>query len=395
MKLPEESANPSDFSLVLGGPLYQIFLRSGMLRPPLDLLKRRVTGIILLTWLPLLVISAFEGRAFGGVGIPFLKDLDVQVRFLFALPLLILAEKIIHERLSPAVRLFVEKGIVRPEDRSRFDGFLASTMRLRNSAVIEVLLILFIFLVGHRLRLNQMAGTTETWYATPAESGPALSWAGYCYAWLSLPVFQFILMRWWYRLLLWCRFLWLVSRLDLDVTPTHPDGAGGLGFLATSTYAFAPLLVAQSALVSGGVANRILYEGMQLAAFKMELVAGLLFPMLQVLGPLIVFTPCLLQTKRRGLREFGLLADRYVREFDRKWIRGGAGPDEPLVGSGDIQSLADLGGSFDIVRGMRPFVFGKETLVQLAVTTALPMLPLSLTVIPLEELIKKVLGAIF
>jgi hypothetical protein len=209
-----------------------------------------------------------------------------------------------------------------------------------------------------------------------------------------LPIFQFILIRWWFRLVLWARFLWLVSRLDLDLSPAHPDRAGGLGFLGTSTAAFAPLLVAQSALVSAMAAGRILNEGAQLQSFKVELAGMLGFALLQALGPLLVFGPALARAKRRGLREYGLLGDRYVREFDGKWIRGGASPDEPLVGTSDIQSLADLNGSFSVVRSMRPLPFGKETIVQLVVTTALPGLPLLLTVMPLDEIVKKLVGAL-
>jgi hypothetical protein len=113
-----------------------------------------------------------------------------------------------------------------------------------------------------------------------------------------------------------------------------------------------------------------------------------------VLGPLLVFAPRLMSAKRTGLREYGMLASRYVSEFDRKWVRGGAPDDEPLVGSGDIQSLADLGNSFQVIRDIQPFPFGRDTVIQLVVITLLPILPLVLTMIPLEELITKLLGAV-
>ena len=389
-----EAADSEGFSLVLGGPLYQLLLRTRLARPPLDLVNRRVVAITLVAWLPLLVLSALEGRAFGGGGISFLKDLEAQVRLLVALPLLILAERIIHERLRPAVTLFVEKGIVRPEDRPRFDGIVSSTMRWRNSVVLELGLLAFVFTVGHTLWAEGLSLHGETWLVRPTDSGLGLSRPGLWYAWLSLPIFQFILLRWWYRLILWVRFLFLVSRLDLDLSPVNPDRAGGLGYLGTSTAAFAPFLVAQSALVSAMVGSRILQQGAQLQDFKLELGGALVFALLQALGPLLVFAPKLLQAKRRGLREYGVLADRYVKEFERKWLHGGAAPDEPLVGSADIQSLADLDGSFDVVRGMRPFPFGRETVIQLVVTVVLPGLPLVLTVIPLEELVKRLLGAL-
>jgi len=389
-----EAADSEEFSLVLGGPLYQLLLRTRLARPPLDLVNRRVVAITLVAWLPLLVLSALEGRAFGGGGISFLKDLEAQVRLLVALPLLILAERIIHERLRPAVTLFVEKGIVRPEDRPRFDGIVSSTMRWRNSVVLELGLLAFVLTVGHTLWAEGLSLHGETWLVRLTDSGLGLSRPGLWYAWLSLPIFQFILLRWWYRLILWGRFLFLVSRLDLDLSPVNPDRAGGLGYLGTSTAAFAPFLVAQSALVSAMVGSRILQQGAQLQDFKLELGGALVFALLQALGPLLVFAPKLLQAKRRGLREYGVLADRYVKEFERKWLHGGAAPDEPLVGSADIQSLADLDGSFDVVRGMRPFPFGRETVIQLVVTVVLPGLPLVLTVIPLEELVKRLLGAL-
>ena len=96
-----------------------------------------------------------------------------------------------------------------------------------------------------------------------------------------------------------------------------------------------------------------------------------------------------------GLVEYGGLAQRYVREFDQKWLRGGAPADEPLVGSGDIQSLADLGNSFEIVKGMKPVPFGKDTLLQLAVISLAPVAPLVLTMIPLGELLDRFLHVVF
>jgi hypothetical protein len=126
----------------------------------------------------------------------------------------------------------------------------------------------------------------------------------------------------------------------------------------------------------------------------MEIIGAVVFLLLIVLGPLLVFTPCLMKAKRTGLREYGMLASRYVSEFERKWLRGGAADDEPLIGSGDIQSLADLANGFQVIRDMQPFPFGKDAVIQLVVVTLLPILPLVLTMIPLEEVITKLLEAV-
>ena len=287
-----------------------------------------------------------------------------------------------------------KKGLVRPADRARFEAIVASTMRLRNSVTVEVVLLAFVLTAGHQLWREQVAVQDDTWYALQTAQGLTLSLAGRCYAWFSLPVFQFILLRWFYRIFLWARLLWRVSRLDLQLAPGHPDRAGGLGFLGVSTYAFAPLLLGQSVVISGMIGSRILNDGTRLPGFKYELAGALCLALLQALGPLLVFVPALVAARRRGLREYSLLADRYVREFESKWLRGGAAPDEALVGSAEIQSLADLGNSFSVVSTMRPVPFGRETVLSLLAVTALPLLPLGLTVVPLDELIRRALGVL-
>jgi hypothetical protein len=153
-----------------------------------------------------------------------------------------------------------------------------------------------------------------------------------------------------------------------------------------------PLLLAHGALVAGQIANHIFYEGNKLLAFKPEIVAVVTFLLLLVLGPLCVFSPRLAQAKRQGLLEYGELASRYVEGFDQKWLRGGAPSDEQLVGSGDIQSLNDLAGSFEVVKSMQPFPFGKTIVLQTAIAALAPLLPLTLTMISLEDMVKRLLG---
>jgi len=167
---------------------------------------------------------------------------------------------------------------------------------------------------------------------------------------------------------------------------------GGLGFLPQIIYAFIPLAVAQGALVSGVVADRIFHINAALPEFKYEIALVVIRMPGLVLGPPLVFVPQLARIKRRGLREYGQLAERYVREFDDKWVRGQAPADEPLVGSGDIQSLADLANSFVVVQDMKVSLVTKESILMIAAVTLAPMVPLLLTMMPLEELLKKLGG---
>ncbi len=394
---PDWLRHPPDFSLVLGGPLFQLLRRAHLANDALTMARQRIIVIALLAWLPLLLLSAVEGRMLAGsVAVPFLFDVEVHIRYLVALPLLIGAELVVHRRMRSLLELFLERRLIPDSAVARFEAAVASAFRLRNSVLAEILLIAIVYGVGilivwrHYLALD-----ATTWYATPSAEGSTLSFAGAWYGYLSLPLFQFLLVRWYFRMFIWARFLWQVSRIDLSLIPTHPDRAGGLGFLSNTAYAFALLAVAHGAILAGPLANRIFYLGAGLLDFKVEIAVVVVFVLAVVLGPLLAFTPQLLQAKRTGLREYGTLAERYVREFDAKWLRRGAPADEAFVGSADIQSLADLGNSYEVVRTMRAAPVTREMIVLLAAATLAPIVPLALTMMPLEELLKTLFGILF
>lgn len=383
-----------DFSLVLGGPLYQLVRRAHLSGDALELVRRRVLVISLFAWLPLLILSALGGRAWGtAVKVPFVMDIEVHTRFLLALPLLVVAELVVNQRMRPVVRTFLGRNLIADTSLPRFHAAIASTLRLRNSVVAELALIAFVYLVGILYVFPQYTALkTATWYAMPAEGGGhRLSPVGWWFVYVSLPLFQFILLRWYFRIFLWIRFLWLVIRCELSLVPTHPDRTAGLGFLSLTVMAFAPILAAHGALLAGFIANRIFFLGATLPEFKVHLAVMVAFLLLLTLGPLLLLAPHLAAARRLGLAEYGTLAERYVRAFDQKWLRGGAPADEPLLGSSDIQSLADLNNSVQIIQEMRVIPISRAMVIQLVVVALVPVAPLLLTMVSLEDLLKKLL----
>jgi len=394
---PSGTASEPDFSFVLGGPLFQFLRRTHLSGDALTMVRRRVIVMALVAWLPLLVISALQGKATkGSVAVPFVMDLEQHVRFLVALPLLVIAELVVHRRMRPIVQLFRERNIIPEATLDRFHAVIEAAFALRNSVVAELLLLAIVYGVGiqvvwrHFIALN-----ANTWYATPSVHGPVLTAAGIWYGYVSLPIFQFLLCRWYFRVFIWARFLYRVSRLELSLVPTHPDRLGGLGFLASTVYAFAPLAAAHGAMLAGPFANRIFYMGAKVGEFRMEAVALVALVLCMVFGPLLVFVPRLAEARRRGLREYGTFAETYTRAFAERWLGGGTPRDEAMLGSGDIQSLADLGNSYEVVRTMRAVPITKEALFQLGLVTFAPLLPLLLTAMPLEELLTKMFGLLF
>src|SRR5215469_1007261 len=367
-----------DFSLILGGPLFQVFRRAHLSDDALNLLARRMITISMVAWLPLLLFSTWDGHAVGNsVTVPFLRDIETHIRFLVVVPLLLMAEPVVHLRLRPIARSFLDRNLIPEAALPEFDASLRSAFRLRKSVIPEVLLLVAVYVVGVLIvwRRHTILGAS-TWYVTSSAQGAQLFPAGIWYGYVSLPIFQFLLLRWYFRLFIWIRFLWQVSRLRLSLIPTHPDRLGGLGFLSNTAYAFEVLLLAHGALLAAQIANRIFFAGARLPEFKLAIAAVAAFLLCLVFGPLLLFAPQLARTKRTGLNEYGTLAERYVRDFDVKWLRGGAPGDEPLMGSGDIQSLADLSNSFEVVRSMRLAPVTRDALLQLTASVLVPLVPL-------------------
>jgi hypothetical protein len=394
---PTELAGQSrDFSLVLGGPLFQLWRRARLSGDALQLLRVRVLVISLLCWLPLLVLCAVDGQLLDGpAAIPFLRDFEVHSRFLAALPLLIVAEPIVHERMGRVVSQFVERELVPDDEIVRFDAAIAAAVRLRNSVWAELALVGAVLVAGRVAARYALLLETDTWYATPSSSGPRYSMAGAWYAYVSLPLFQFIICRWYFRVFIWWRFLWQVSRIPLRLIAAHPDRAAGLSFLASVVAAFGPIATAHGALFAGRVANEIFYAGAALPQYLLDVTLLVVALLALVLGPLLVFSPQLARVKMSARREYDLLAQRYVREFESKWLRGGAPKDEALLGSADLQSLADLGSSLEVVRSMRVAPITRDSAVTLTLATLAPLAPLLLTMMPLEELVKRLFGVVF
>jgi hypothetical protein len=385
-----QTAEPPEFSLVAGGPVHDLFVQTRLLRTPSDFLLRRVIVVSLLAWLPLAVLTAFAGRAISGVGVPFLFDVDVHVRFLGALPLLLAAEVIVHARLKRVMEQFGRRNLVATEDCPRFTSILASATRLRNSGIAEVVIVVLAMSVGHWVWADHVSLTVPTWYSA-GHGALELNTAGYWYAFVSLTIFRTILFRWYWRFAIWYRLLWQISNLNLRTNALHPDRAGGLAFLSGSIFAFSPVLVGQALLLSGLIANRIWHRGEALPFFKLDIAAYAAFLMVVVLTPLTFFFRLLARTKRAGRRAYGAVASDYVNAFREKWVDGTPPAGEPMLGSSDIQSLADLTNSYAVVSEMRVLPFSRTDVVKLAVLIAMPLLPLVLTMIPLEEMIDRVL----
>lgn len=395
---PVENVDEKNFSIVLGGPFFQLMLKTHLTGNALELVKKRIFVILLIAWLPLFVLSIITGQAWGeGTNLPFIEDLEVHIRFWAAVPLMIIAELVVHQRIRIVVNQFEERNLIPPASLTQFRHAIASAYRLRNSIFAEVFILVLIYVIGYNVVWRQsMAVDTTAWFSEPSVGkGGHLSLAGIWFRYVSLPLFQFLFLRWYYRIFIWSRFIFQVSHIKLRLVPSHPDAMGGLGFLSNVAYAFMPLALAHGAVIAGMISNHIFHEGAALLDFKIPIIIVAVWMLMVVILPLFFFTSQLSDAKRKGSIDYGKFSSRYVQAFDQRMIQPTAAADDPLTYSHEIQGLADLANSYQVVEKMQIIPITRNDIIMLVVITIAPVSPLVLTMMPLSELIKMLTGVLF
>ncbi len=343
--------------------------------------------MILFTWIPVVVLAYLRSHLSGSeAGVSLLRDPEVHCRLLLALPILSMAEALIALSLATQVRHLLESGIIPQSEHDCFMRAKKEVIKIRESIAVEVFLALLAISISLVIKLYFVDVTESTWEHQGAKVTPA----GWWYMLVSLPVLFFFLLRAAAVFLCWGWFLFRVSRLDLQLTPTHPDHSGGLGFLAWGLACFSPVLFCFSTVMSAGFAYEIFHRGESLDSLKYHLVVYVLTALVILHLPLLSYCMRLSRCRFAGLLEFSALAWRYDREFDEKWIKQPQEQNqEQLLGSADVQSLADIATAYEHAEEMWLMPLDTKALMVLAGAALLPMLPLVGTAIPLQEIVAK------
>jgi hypothetical protein len=338
-------------------------------------------AVALIGWLPLLLLVALAPAQPGALR-SLLLDFGVHCRSLLAAPILVLAEAI-SARLGEVAQHFTTGGLIAPSDRARFDGALDSTRRLAHSSVADWAaaalaypILFLLFAAGPLIPAWQRSGP-----------GPLeCSAAGWWHLLVSAPLLMLLLLGWFWRLLLWVRFLWSVSRLELVLSPAHPDRCAGLRFLGYSLSDFSALGFAFGTIVAGGLANQVVRGAVTLVEYRQDFVALALFVVVLFGAPLLLFSGPLLRTLRRGVYRYGRLAAGVGGQLEQKWLGGGPAPDEHSLEVQDFSAVTDLYQIAGNVYAMRLLVIDLRSIAILLVATVLPLLAVAAASLPLDVL---------
>jgi hypothetical protein len=339
-----------------------------------------ILGSVAITWLPLLVLSMMAGVAWDGqVGVPFLRDFLPYGQFLVAVPALLLAERIVPERLNEAAGELVRSDVVAPEGTPELKRYLARATSSWGGPIVTGTIVAVTLAATVASFLEARDWLTGSWQV----SGDQLTLPGWWYLAVSLPVLRFLELRWIWRLLVWIRFLWSVPSLELEPRPSHPDRAGGLAFLGEAQLAFGWLVLAFGVQISCLIADQVYFQGADLAGAGGYVAAFVAITVLILLLPLLSFTPKLARSRYdailylsgRGFEAAGAVDDLLHTS------------DGPLPAE-EVSGLADYGSLLDNARLMRPAPLELRHIFALVLIALLPFLPLAFLEMPAQEVLR-------
>jgi hypothetical protein len=383
------SSIAENFSLARGGPFDRALQRIGLGEPRVHV--KRIVAWLMLTWLPLVLLSFVQGTAWGDkVRIPLLHDYSIYCRFLVAVPLLIVAEAVIDPFLRRAVSTFNSSGIIKQADLPSYHAALEKITLLRNSGLVEFLLALlagipyFLLVAAAQWAFSRLS----TWHGTTSEG---LSPAGWWFTFVASPILRFLVFRWFWRYALWIYLLRAVSKLELHLLPTHPDRLGGLGFLLFAHQHFAILSAALGSVLAGQFADEIIYFGKTVEALRAPTILFIVISVLMILLPLTLFSPKLVKLRNDGLVRYGVVGMSVAGRFDTKWVESHESPPQEMIGSQDPSSLIDYIGSYDALRQTQVILIDKRSLVYILFLSAAPFLFVWLLTTPVDKWVGEIL----
>ncbi|MFL5319814.1 MAG: hypothetical protein ACJ790_09165 [Myxococcaceae bacterium] len=371
------------FSLEDIGPFYKVMRRVHLVMRGGPVRSFRIG---LFAWLPI-AIAETARLATGHRPDATLLDLSVHVRLLVALPAMLFSLRLANKASRSAIGSLYHGNFCEP---ALFEPLLDQAKWLRQAWLPEALA-LTIAVIGGQLALWNVTGPSGLFHAKLVAEG--LTFSRLWYAAVALPLFQFVMFRWLWRWAVWGFLLVRLARLPLNPIATHPDRAAGLSIFSRPLSAFAGFAFAASSVVAAAMGTQVIAGTTTVKQHLLELV-GLVFLLLAIgVSPLLAFCGHLYTTRRKALREYGDFANEYMRNFHRKWIVDRP-KDESALGSSDIQSMNDLGGAFDVINQTRLFPFGMRPVIAVWAGALLPAVPLLATMVSVEDLLKRIVGAL-
>jgi hypothetical protein len=377
-----------EFLIARGGPFYDLQERLGLLREQTLHAGRRAAVLVGLAWGVPLLLSALSGHAIGpAASRPFLLDLGAWARFVIAIGIFVLMERMVEERLRIHLRQFMRAPLLAPSATPAAAAAVVRALRRRDARLAELVCLVLAYAITLTGAEFFLAGDTSSWIVTVEPEGAGLTLAGWWCALVSSPLFWFLLLRWLWRHLVWGLLLRDLARLELRLVATHPDGAGGLAFIGQYPNAFAAFVFALSCVLGAAIAHTLLRGGMAAATYGQLMAAWLIVVTILFGAPLLAFTKPLQRLKEATLLAAASAATRRERAVERELLGSNmaAPADAEATAAGDIPDAAKL---YAAAKKLSTFLISRSAILPVAAAALLPLVAAGATQLPVKELFK-------
>jgi len=388
---PQETRPPSErcapFSLFDNDLLNRAFARVGLQSRHGGDLAGRIIVVFAVTWLPMAALAVKQGLFSTAIEPKnFFADYAAYAQFLIAIPLFIVAERIVSRNTREAARDFLDTGVVNPDHLQYVNESHLEAERWRLAPWPEAVCwgLAYFFALSTILPEFSMtgAGKWQTWHTQVTDGHRRLTWAGGWAMLVALPVLNYWWLRLAWKICIWTRYLYRISRLHLQLVASHPDQMGGIGFVGEVQAKFALVIFAYGiSNVAAPVAYKVSLEGSPLFVAPVwgPMVGFILGAPALFLFPLFMFTKQLFRTKRKMLARYREQSTRHARAFEARWIDQHA-HDDSVIDVDELTRINHVAIVFDRIERMRVVPFDWHSALQLigstlgSVATALPLL---------------------
>ena len=359
----------------------------GLIKPDDLRIRTRTVLVVLIGWFPLVVLAGLQDVLYGGNSLSrLLLDVGAIARYVVAAPLLVIAECVCFPIFENIILHFRESGLIASRDKERYEAIVHSSSGLLTSKVAEVLCFVIAYAITLYWTVVVPPNALVSWSYVSGSAGASLSLAGTWHALVTAPFLLVLVLGWIWRQFSWARFLWLVSRLDLQLLPTHPDLCGGLRFVSTMTYAYRPIGFAFTAIIAGGIANRLIHSGAHLMTYRDLIIGVIVFVGLFCLAPLALFAPVLRRLRIRAVFEYGRLAGNVGDVLGHKWLSQKENIQPDVLAAPDFSATTDLYSIVGNVYKIAHLPISFPACRELLILIALPFVPVLLLAAPVKEI---------
>ena len=382
-------------SLVRGDILYRLQRRIGLIPPDGPGIGRRALFWSLFAWLPIALWAWYAGRALPPAAQePLLAHFGIHVRFLVAVPLLIVAEGLAHGLTTKLLPYFVQSGMVPEAEVPRFRETLAGIVKLRGATMpwVGILALIVAFLTVSDI----IHESHEIIWATGGDAGVLhLGFGALWFLYVGRLIYLTLLLSWLWRIVLMLLLFRGIAKLDLAIVPTHPDRAGGLGFLEPFPKAFAPVALAAGAVLASRMAHDVLYHGVSVHSLRLPMIAFVVTAVVVSLSPLLVFAGPLVKARKQALLDYGALVSRHGRLVSERWIAGIDVKDDAILNAPELGPVADTVSLYEAVKRVRTVPLGKASVAPILLAAVAPMIVVLAIQVPIKNILAVLLKALF